>query len=374
MFRIDIYDKDFRWKAPLGDFKKVEATLRWNAVSELTLTLAASHHRAALLAEPGARIRVRFRDMVFSGPVRQRKGAGPGVTGDIVFTVQSDFRILHNFLGYPNPAGTLAQQGDEGAYYTIGRRPAETVLKDVVRRNVVQRAGYSKLTVAPDLGRGAVTAVTFRMHPLADRLFPAMSDAGLGVTVVHDADTAGLVLDCHVPAPYPTKLTEQSRVIQKWEFSGVAPEATRGVIGAQGQGEAREFIGFRDAARETAWGDVVEVFRDARDTSDSTTHAQRGQAALDESAARGSLTVELAESGNFRMFTKKGLNLGQIVTARVGPGIEVTDVLHEANLSFTPAEGLDITATIGPKDDPLDNLMQAITALSRGVLDLKAGT
>lgn len=374
MFRIDIYDKDFRWKAPLGDFKKVEATLRWNAVSELTLTLAASHHRAGLLAEPGARIRVRFRDMVFSGPVRQRKGAGPGVTGDLVFTAQSDFRVLHNFLGWPNPAGTLAQQGEESAYYTIGRRPAETVLKDVVRRNVVQRAGYSRLAIAPDQGRGATTAVTFRMHPLADRLFPAMSDAGLGVTVVHDADAQGLVLDCHVPAPYPTKLTEQSRVIQKWEFSGVAPEATRGVIGAQGQGELREFIGFADAARESAWGDVVEVFRDARDTSDSTTHAQRGQAALDESAARGSLTVELAESGNFRMFTKKGLNLGQVVTARVGTDIEVTDVLQEANLSFTPAEGLDITATIGPKDDPLDNLMQAITALSRGVLDLKAGT
>lgn len=372
MFRIDIYDKDFKWKAPLGDFKKLDATLRWNAISELTLTLAASHHRAGLLAEPGARIRVKFRDIVFSGPVRQRKGAGPGVTGDIVFTAQSDFRILHNFLGYPNPAGTLAQQGDEGAYYTIGRRPAETILKDAVRRNVVQRAGYSKLTVAPDQARGATTAVTFRMHPLADRLFPAMSDAGLGVTVVQE--DAGLVLDCHASAPYPNVLTEQSRVIQKWEFSGAAPEATRGVIGAQGQGEAREFIGFSDAARETAWGDVVEVFRDARDTSDSTTHAQRGQAALDESAARGSLTVELAESGNFRMFTKKGLNLGQAVTARVGTGIEVTDIVHEANLSFSPESGLKLSATVGPKDDPLDNLMQAITALSRGVHDLKAGT
>ncbi|UYB35509.1 siphovirus ReqiPepy6 Gp37-like family protein [Arthrobacter koreensis] len=372
MFRIDIYDRAFRWKAPLGDFKKVEATLRWNAVSELTLTLAASHHRAALLAEPGARIRVKFRDVVFSGPVRQRKGAGPGATGEVVFTAQSDFRVLRNFLGWPNPGGTLAQQGDEGAYYSIGRRPAETVLKDAVRRNIVQRAGYSKLTVAPDQGRGAVTAVTFRMHPLADRLFPAVSDAGLGVTVAQEG--AGLVLDCHVPAPYPNVLTEQSRVIQKWEFSGVAPEATRGVIGAQGQGELREFIGFSDAARESAWGDVVEVFRDARDTSDSTTHAQRGQAALEESAARGSLTVELAESGNFQMLTKKGLNLGQVVTARVGPGIEVTEVLHEVDLSFTPADGLKLSATIGPKDDPLDNLMQAITALSRGVLDLKAGT
>lgn len=373
MFRIDIYDKDFKWKAPLGDFKKLEGTIRWNAISELTLTVAASHIRAGLLAAPGVRLVVRFRDLVVSGPVRQRKGAGPGVAGDLVFGLQSDFRVLHNFLGWPNPAGSLAQQGDDGAYYTIGRRPAETVLKDVVRKNILQRAGYSKLTVAPDQARGAVTQASFRMHPLADRLFPAVSDAGLTVTVVQDP-TGKLVLDCEVPSIYPNVLTEQSRVVQKWEFTGNAPEATRGVIGGQGQGTEREFIPFRDPARETEWGDVIESFRDARDTSDGATHAQRGQASLDETAARGSLTVELAESGNFQIFGAKGLKPGQLVTARVGAGIEVTDVVHEIDLSYTEDAGLELSATIGPKDDPLDSLMQAITTLAKGVHDLKAGT
>ena len=89
-----------------------------------------------------------------------------------------------------------------------------------------------------------------------------------------------MVLDCYEPAPYPNVLTEQSRVIQKWSFSGGAPEATSGVLGAQGQGEAREFLAFQDAARERTWGDVIEVFKDARDTSDSATHAQRTASAL----------------------------------------------------------------------------------------------
>lgn len=378
LFRTDIYDRARNWQAPLGDVKKLEGTIRANAISDMTLTVAAGHKRAGLLAEPGARIRTKFRgEYLISGPLRQRAGAGPGVTGDLVFSCQSDWRILHNFLGYVNPAervtsGPLLRQGEESAYYTIGRRPAETVLKDVVRKNIVERRGYG-LTVAADKGRGKVTEASFRMHPLYDRLFPAIQDAGLVVTVEQN-DAGALVLDCYEPAPYPNVLTEGSRVIQKWSFTGSAPEATSGVLGAQGQGEQREFLAFRDPAREALWGDVSEVFKDARDTSDGTTHAQRMASALLETAAKSSLTVELAESGNFKILGPKGLRPGQMVTARVGNGIEVTDLVSEINFSWDAANGLKLDATIGPKDDPLDTLVQAITSLSRGFNDLKVGT
>lgn len=372
-FRIDIYDGKFKWLAPLGDFRKLEGTIRANAISDLQLTVAQNHPRADLLANPGTRLRVTFRgQQLMSGPVRQRGG---GMRADLVFAVQSDWRVLHNFLGFPNPAervtsGPLVRQGEEAAYYTVGRKPAETVLKDAARKNIVERRGYP-LTIAPDRGRGKVMEATFRMHPLHDRLFPAVADAGLVVTVVQGDN--GLVLDCYEPQPYPNVLTEGSRVIQKWSFTGNAPEATSGVLGAQGQGEAREFLAFRDPAREALWGDVIEVFKDARDTSDGNTHAQRIASALLETAPKSSLTIELAESGNFRIFGPKGLKPGQRVTARVGNGIEVTDVVTEVNFSWDAENGLKLNATIGPKDDPLDTLMQAITALARGVNDLKAG-
>lgn len=376
-FRIDIYDRDMNWQAPLGALKKVEGTIRANAISDMTLTVAASHKRAGLLAEPGARVRVKFRgEYLISGPLRQRAGAGPGVTGDLVFSVQSDWRILHNFLGYVNPAervtsGPLLRQGEESAYYSIGRKPAEAVLKDAVRKNIVERRGFG-LTVAPDLGRGKVMEASFRMHPLYDRLFPAVQDAGLVVTVEQGDD--GLVLDCYEPKPYPNILTEDSRVIRKWSFNGSAPEATSGALGAQGQGEQREFLAFRDPAREALWGDVIEVFKDARDTSDGNTHAQRMASVLLETSGKSSLTVELAESGNFKILGPKGLRPGQMVTARVGNGIEVTDLVSEINFSRDAENGLQLDATIGPKDDPLDTLMQAITSLARGFNDLKAGT
>ncbi|WP_315913575.1 Gp37-like protein [Arthrobacter sp. lap29] len=371
-FRVDIYDKDCKWKAPLGDLKSIAGTVRHNAISEATLTVAANHKRAALLGGTGARLGIKFRgEPLMTGPIRAPSGAGPGMTGDLVYEMQSDFRILHNVLGWPAPGKLITQQGDDGTYYSIGRRPAETVLKDVVAKNAVARLGFP-LTIAPDLGRGANIEASFRMHPLYDRLFPAVDTAGIGVSV---AMTAGrLVLDAYVPSIYPNVLTEQSRVIQKWSFSGTGPDATRVVIGGQGQGDLRVFETVKDTPLETAWGDIIEVFRDARDTADGTTYLMRGQETLDETAPRGTLTVELAETERFRYGGPKGVHVGDLVTARVGTGITVTDVLQEMTFSWNRAGGLKLSSTIGPKDDPMDQLMKAITTLARGVHDLKAGT
>lgn len=373
-FRLDIFDREMKWQAPVGDLKKIEGTIRANATSELRLTVASNHMRADELGADGARLRVKFRgEYMISGPLREMEGGGQE---DLVYACESDWRILHNFLGYVNPAervlnGLLTRQGEESAYYSIGRKPAETVLKDVVRKNVVERRKQN-VTIAPDRGRGAVMEATFRMHHLYDRLFPAVQDAGLVVTVEQGEN--GLVLDCYEPQSYPNVLTEGSRVIQKWKFGRTGPTATSGVLGAQGQGEQREFLAFQDPERESQWGDVIEVFKDARDTSDGNTHAQRMASALLETAPKSSLTIELAEAGNFRILGPKGLKPGQRVTARVGKSTEVTDLVTEINFSWDAENGLKLNATIGPKDDPLETLMQAITTLARGLNDLKAGT
>lgn len=371
MFQFAIFGKDYQWRAPLGNVTGLKATIRHNAISEATLTIPANHERAGLLIEPGARLRIRYRgEHLISGPVRLIGGSGPGVSGVLVFSVQSDFRILSNFLGWPAPSLPIGQQGDEGAYWQI-RGEAETVVKEAVALNITQRSQYP-LTIAPNQFRGNWVDVSIRMHPLFDRLFPAVDAAGIGVSV--EMIPGGLLLDCYVPRVRVTKLTEQSRVIRKWEFSRAAPEATRGVIGAQGEGELREFIAFQSAAREAEWGDVIEVFKDSRDTSDSATHATRAQEALDETAPFATLTVDLAESNSFRIFGPKGVKPGDVVTAVVGPGIEVTNVVREVDLDWSRSAGLSLSAVIGPKDDPMEQLIKAITTLARGVTDLRVGT
>ncbi|MDQ0735337.1 Gp37-like protein [Arthrobacter agilis] len=370
MFQFAIFDRNYQWRAPLGSVTSLKATIRHNAISEATFSIPANHKRAGMLIEPGTRLRIRYRgEHLISGPVRLASGSSePPRT--LEFSVQSDFRLLSNFLGWPAPMKAITQQGDDGAYWTM-RDNAESVVKAAARQNILHRSEYP-LTVAPDQSRGGLVDVSLRMHPLFDRLFPAVDAAGIGVSV--EMIPGGLLLDCYVPKVRVTKLTEQSRVVRKWQFSRAAPEATRGVIGAQGSGDLREFIPFASAAREAEWGDVIEVFQDARDTADSVTHAMRGQEALNETAPVATLTVDLAESNNFRIFGPKGVKPGDIVTAVVGPGIEVTDVVREVSLDWSRSNGLSLSAVIGPKDDPMEQLMKAITTLARGVTDLRVGT
>ncbi|MEG9248002.1 hypothetical protein V6S67_07885 [Arthrobacter sp. Soc17.1.1.1] len=371
-FRIDIFNRDMQWVAPLGNFKALRSTIRWRGISETSITLPGNHHRIAAMSDEGARLRINFRrETLMTGMIRPVSGVGPGVAGDYVFSCQSDYRLMHNFLGWPAPGLPPDRQGEDDAYYTIGRAPLETIIKDIVRRNVVERSQIP-IVIAPDLGRGPVTEVTFRMHPMIDRLQPALEASSLGITV--EMKDGALHLDVVEPKPYLQPLTERSRVIQKWGFSRNPPEATRGIVGAQGEGQAREFIPFRDAAREALWGDVIEVFRDARDTSESATHAIRAAEALEDTRATASLTVELAESGNFRVFGPKGVRPGSLVTARVGSRTEVTNVLSEVSVTYDAANGLQISSTIGPKDDPDELIMQAITALAKALTDLKVST
>lgn len=363
MLRVDIFDRDFAWKAPLGDLISLKVSKRHNETGGATLVIAASHKRAALLAEPGARVRIKYNGEVqMTGPVRLRQGAGPDPNRELTFEVQDDFRIMHNFLGWPVPTAAITAQ-NTAEYYTI-TGPAETVVKDVVSKNIVPRAPFP-VTVAADLARGSTIEATFRMHPLYDRLFPSVDHAGIGVSVVHVG--AGLLVDTYVPRIYPTKLTDRSRVIRKWSFSGAAPEVTAGVVGGQGEGVLRTFGAFEDAAREALWGDRIEVFRDARDTGDGEVQDLRGLDTLAEGAATGTIEVQLAESGTFHYGGPKGVRVGDLVTASVGGSVTVTDVIREVTIEWTRENGRQIRATIGPKDDPMETVLKAIAALGRSL-------
>lgn len=374
MLRVDIYDKELKWQRPLSAWKSLSFTDKFCAISEATVTVKASHPDAALLAEPGTRLMIRFRDRVpMTGPVRLKGGKGPGVQGELTFTMQDDFRILHNFLGWPNPEGDLTTSTTTGQGVRERlelKGPAETVLKDFWRRNVMKRATFP-VAVAPDLGRGNPITVSTRMHPLWDQISPAWVTSGLGISVFQQ--DGAITLDVFEPTVYPNPLTEQSRVIQEWDFNAAAPEATSVVVGGQGEGVLREFYRDDDTALQVEYGDRIEKFQDARDTADGVTHAQRAAEVLAEGAPRGTVTVKLAESGGFQYGRTGGVNTGTVLTAQFGPGPQsITDVLQEVAVSHTPENGIKITSQIGRSDDPDRILMQAITALAAGVRDLKA--
>lgn len=366
-FRISIYDKDFVRQGWLGDPEALEVTLNFNELSAAELTVGARNAKLPLLMERGARLVIDYRgEHCISGPVRVRAGKGPATDGSLTFSVVDDFRLFHRVLGWPVPGAALTGQASE--YHTIAG-PAETVLKTAVTANAVTRLG-EPVTVAADLGRGADITVAFRFHPLADKLFPAVDGAGVGVTVRQSG--TGLLVDCFEPQMHPRDLTEAGGVVQEWSWTSQEAEATDVIVGGEGEGTARQFAGYTDPALATALGERSEVFRDARDSGDGDVYGERAAETFVETGVKSGLSVKLSETSVFRYGGPGGVHVGDQVRLEVGDGLVITDTLRTATLSWTRDGGLEVTPAIGAISDNTDKqFARALAAVAAGVRDLR---
>lgn len=358
----------------IGDPLMVRVTERYNDVSTGEVEVAADHHLVPILATPGTRLTVDHvtpagTRRILSGPIRGIRGDGPASTGSMILGVEGDWRLLTRVLGWPVPTAALNAQ--TVAYYTA-TGPAETVAKDVITANAITRLGLP-VVVATDLARGSTVKLLWRFHPLADRMFPAVEAAGLGVTVVQDDTTGTLLVDVTEPALYPRNLTEVGGVVLDWSWSLAGPTGTRVIAGDQGEAAARSFTTTVDATRESTWDDVVETFRDARDTDDATALTQRRQDTLTEGAPTSGLGMTLAETSIFRI-GPGGVLVGDMVPVQVGPGVVITDVIRAANYEWTARGGFAVTAQLGDRtDSPEVEQARAIRQIARGQRALMTG-
>lgn len=369
LFQLDLYNKDRVWQAPVGAFTSLEGTKRFDNISDLEFTVPARHNRLDLMLTPGTRVRCQLRgETLIEGPIRTHAGAGPGVQGQFTFGVEDNFRILRNFLIYQKPGDTMANQSLAYRYEQTG--PVETVFKDIVSLNIGDRS-YEPIIIAPDLGRGATITAQARMAKVYNEMFPFLEAQGFGVTVV--ASPAGLTVDLYQPGVYANPLTESSRVIRKWKYKLEAPDVTSVVVGGAGEGTARTFVLKEDPVREALWGDRIEHFRDARDADNLTTIDERAEETLFEGRGAVGIEVQLAETKNFKFGGADGLQVGQIVTAKVAGGaVEVTDILREIEFSYTVEDGLKLAGVIGQETDPNARMAQIIGRLAGSLDKLKA--
>ncbi|GAB2767484.1 Gp37-like protein [Sinomonas soli] len=366
-FRLTIYDKAFRRVGWLGDPISIDAVPAHNALAVATLEVSTRNKKLGLLLEPGARVVAELDgDHLIGGPVRVRGGEGPGVDGTVTLEVHDDWRLFQRLLGWPVPTQPATNQS--AAEYNTVTGPAETVLKTLVKRNAIDRMGWP-VTIAPDQGRGATITVSTRFHPLADRLIPALEAAAIGTTVRQSG--TGLVVDVYEPRDYPRELTEASGVVQKWKWNHAAPEATDVVVGGQGEGTARTFRAFAATdGRAEKWGDQIEVFRDARDTSAADVYAQRAAETFAETAEKTGLHLTLAETKHFRYGGTTGLHVGDRVRVRIGPELVVTDLLRSAAVSWTRDAGRTVTPKVGDiADSPQETMARAVLRTAMGIRD-----
>jgi hypothetical protein len=368
LFQIDLYNAGRVWQAPVGAFVRLEGTVLHDDISEFQFTVKATHKRLGLMLTPGTRAKLRLRgDKLIEGPIRTHAGEGPGTATTFTFGVEDNFRVLKNFLVYQVPGGTMAQQAS--AYNWTQTGNIETVFKNMVSLNIGSRS-VEPIIIAPNLGRGGTITSSARMATVFNEMFPLLESKGLGAKV--DASPAGLTVDVFAPGTYANKLSTQSRIIRKWKYKLDAPDVTNVVVGGQGQGTARVFIERSDSARSVLWGDRIEVFRDARDAAATATLQERGDETLFDGAGSVSLEAVLAETTDFRFMGPNGVKVGQIVTAEIGNGISVTDILREVNFSWDADSGLEMKAQIGRTLTPIAQVTNAMQRLSNSYNKLKA--
>lgn len=371
-FVIEVFNKAFQREGWIGDPLAVTATPRHNAIGTASFTVASDHRRLPALAAPGARCRIKYLgEHLLSGRVGVLGGKGPGLSGEVELTVEDDFRLMYSVLGWPVPTAALTAQT---VAYNTRTGPAETVAKAFVKANAIDRLGLPVL-IAADQGRGANVTISLRMHPLADRILPVIEPAGIGLTVRQEGTK--LVVDAYEPVDYPRLLSEASGTVSDWKWSSSAPMATRVVAGLQGEAQARTFYSKTDPARETEWGDKIEVFRDARDIADDPSLAgTRMQESLDEGAPTSGLSLTLSETRAFSYDPTgtTGVRVGDRVRIEVGPDVVVEDLLREVTIGWTADEGLQVTPVVGERtDDPDRALARTVAALARGFRNLTAG-
>jgi hypothetical protein len=209
------------------------------------------------------------------------------------------------------------------------------------------------------------------MHPLADQLFPAVEDAGIGVTVKQQG--TALVLDVYEPATHPRSLSVKGRTLKQASMTRTRPTASRVVIGGPGEGTARAFRQLADTTRETQYGMRAEVFRDARDAKDDAgTGATaagimdaRGQEALDENGPKNGVSLTLAGSGIFQ-YGPGGFRVGDRIPVKVTDSITITEVIRECTLKWVSPEYASVEPAIGElTDQPERVTAQRIASLAR---------
>ena len=368
-FTVKVYDKILNFMAFVGDPISLQATPRWNQTSTAVMQVELDHRAVPHLLDDGARMVIFLRDQfLMSGKIHRREADGPSIDSVLTVYLKDDFRMLHQILGYPVPGSAItSQSASEYATYTGN---AEAITKAVITANMVSRLGMN-VTVAPNQNRGATVpdGVKFRFHPLYEQLFPAIEQAGIGVTFQQQGST--IVCDVAAPAPFARTLEESSGVIASWSWEDSDPTATHVVAGGQGEGTARVFRDVRDTALEAAHRDVLEVFRDARDAeADPAILVSRASEELSDRSARSGFAVHLSETKHFQ-YGKDGLVVGAMVTVSIG-AVTRTDVLREVTITYSRDEGLETTPVVGDiTDSPDRTIANFLAQLKKGITDLK---
>jgi hypothetical protein len=347
-FLIEVWDgtvNPFVEMGRVGSYVSSEVVLRHNQVGSWKFTMNLSDGGVDLLTPLGRRITIDYRGTrILSGPVWGVRRSRQGVEDQVEVYGYSDLVWLDRRLAFPNPLATFPADGVAFTQPSFGDfigDNAETAVKYWVTRNCVTRQPVPGLTVATDLGRGAVLGDAPRFKTVLETCAKLAGTAGIGLSLQQVGSE--LVFDIYVPAVQPVRLSRSLGNLRDWEFVNEGPNATRVVIGGPGERLAREYTLGRVSTSETGWG-ITETFIE----SSADTQPERYQEGIDhlmENTPTYSFSVVPQETESMRF--GETYHLGDVVDTELFPTVTLTDIVREVTITDSVDDGVDVKPIIG---------------------------
>jgi hypothetical protein len=280
----------------------------------------------------------------------------------------------------PAVAGDVTQTA---AYYTDSGA-VETVLRRLILANAINRDGQP-FTVEPDQGRGGQLSPPLKVRNtnLLEVVTRECRTADLGVRVglvADDPDSTTAELTCSFFMPRDRskefRISTDAGTLRQWSQSSDAPTGTRALVAGGGDGAARVLRLVIDTAAEAKYERQVEIFVDARDTSDPVELDKRGWQALADAAAQSSSTIEATDAVGMKYDGGDLIQVGDLLTESLLEGESAVERLEAVTFAQEVGSPLSVTLVPGNADgsNPMFKFASIVRQIHRDVSALQRET
>ena len=338
---ITIYDKAGQrldWlRAPVS----VKITARWWDNGTAELVVQAADPRVAMLRAPGARVQIELRgEHLLGGPVTGEAVDGPPAR-EWRFRVTDDAALMDRVMAWPSPDKSMTEQRTDTDQRT-GR--LESVVKSLIAANAPLTG--IPVDVVTDKGRGPVVTLSARWQPLSEVVGGVLHANRMAVTARWRPETNRVEVDVAETRPYNIILSPETRTVTAYSLDLSAPTVTRAVVGDNNTTTVQQVV---NTQAEDEWGPFLRGARfvNAANTDEASTNASE---VLNDGNARSGMAISLSESGLVRYGGPNGLHVGDTATLNVA-GTEITDIVREVTVDWSPGKPLTVTPAVGGWDD-----------------------
>jgi hypothetical protein len=351
---IEVRDKSLNRVGQLSPEDLVGATFikRFNNVGSWSLNINLESRLAEAIRAPGAGIIVNGPiGVIMSGPTLSAtlQQSSDNQNGTWIIEGADDSLILRERLAYPTPSTDDVTAQTQPYDNRVGN--GETLLKGYVNDNIGPGSPSSRtvstLTIPADQFRGTVTRASARFKPLQELLNNIATTSGVGYEIVQDAATLKFGVYEPQDRSNSVRMDIANNRLSRTEYAYLSPKATHVIVGGSGEAQERIFLEqttSESVAASITWGRRIEVFKDARGSTETADLEQ----AAEEILILDGLTItslSVTPTDNVTMRYGYDWNLGDQVTVVVNE-IEAVAVVTEVGIRID-TDGVRIAASVG---------------------------